>query len=413
MKTHIIFILCSACITVSAQTISIDQVIQEAVKNNAMLRSYALAADEQQQLKRTSFDLPKTAVSLLYGQYNSIARNDNNITVSQTIPFTVFGSQAAFNRSLAIASELKKAGAENELIYQVRQTYYHLAYLQARHELLLQQDSIYTGLLKSASLRFKSGETNLLEQVTAEAESYQVKNLLRENLADLAVYRDRLLMLTNSTALQDIMPDAFGEVAPPADTTSVSLNPALSYSRQQVEVSLNQKRLERARLAPDFTVGFFTQTLIGYQNINSQEQYFGGDKRFHGFQVGIALPLWFAPHAARIRAAEYNRKSAQSGFEYQQQLLQGEMKQAMEGFKKNRNSLVYYKTSALPNSALILRHAGLAFKNGEIGFTEYLLSVKNAISIRENYLRTLNSYNQSVFTIEFLSGNQILSHGNH
>jgi heavy metal efflux system protein len=412
MKTRIIFILCSTCISVSAQTISIDQAIQEAVKNNSMLRASSFAADQQRELKRTSIDLPKTEISLLYGQYNSITRNDNNITVSQTVPFTVFGSQAAFNRALAIASELKKANTEHELVYQVRQTWYYLAYLKAKHKLLQQQDSIYTGLLKSAALRFKSGETNLLEKVTAEAEAYEIKNLLRENAADITVYKDRLQVLMN-TQVQDITPDAFGEVALSADTISVARNPALAYSRQQVAVSLNQKKLERARLAPDFSAGFFTQTLIGYQNVNGQEQYFGSTKRFQGFQLGIAVPLWFAPHAARIKAAEYNRRSAQSGFEYQQQLLQGEMKQAVEEFKKNRNSLLYYKTSALPNSALILRHADLAFKNGEIGFTEYLLSVKNATSIRERYLRTLNSYNQSIFTIEFLSGTQIQSHDNH
>jgi heavy metal efflux system protein len=413
MKTRIIFILCSACLSVSAQTISIDQAIQEAVKNNTLLRASSFAADQQRELKGTSFDLPKTEISLLYGQYNSVARNDNNITVSQTIPFTVFGSQAAVNRSLATAAALKKSNTEHELIYQVKQTYYYLAYLKAKKDLLLQQDSIFTGLLKSASLRFKSGETNLLEQVTAEAEAYEIKNLLRENIADIRVYKDRLQMLMNNTQPPDIPSDAFREAVLSADTTSVSMNPALTYSRQQVEVSLNQKRLERARLAPDFSIGFFTQTLIGYQNINSQEQYFGSDKRFHGIQVGIALPVWFAPHTARIKAAEYNRRSAQSGFEYQQQLLQGQMKQAIEEYKKNRNSLAYYKTSALPNSALILRQASIAFRNGEIGFTEYLLSVKNATGIRERYLRTLNSYNQSVFTIEFLSGHQIANHDNH
>lgn len=408
MKTFIIFILSVACIPVSGQVISITEAVQEAVKNNGMLRAASLTADQQQQLRKASFDLPKTEVSLLYGQYNSIARNDNNITIAQTIPFTVFGSQASLNRSQAIAAQLKKASTENELIFQVKQTYYHLAFLKARHDLLQQQDSLYAGLLRAASARFQSGETNLLEKVTAEAENHQVKNLLRENLADIAVYRDRLQMLLNSTQWWDVTPDAFQEMQASVDT-SITANPELSLSRQQVEISLNQKRLERARLAPDITVGFFTQTLIGYQTINSQEQYFGSNKRFHGFQVGISLPLWFTPHAARIKSAEYNRQSAQSAFAYQQLLIQSEMKQAVEAFRKNRNSLLYYKASALPNSALILKHAGLSFRNGEIGFTEYLLSVKNAIAIRESYLRTLNSYNQSIFTIEFLSGNQLHS----
>ena len=58
----------------------------------------------------------------------------------------------------------------------------------------------------------------------------------------------------------------------------------------------------------------------------------------------------------------------------------------------------------LKNAELILVQAGKAYRGGEIGYIEYLQSLKNAIAIKSNYLQSLNLYNQSVVKIEFLLG---------
>jgi outer membrane protein TolC len=55
---------------------------------------------------------------------------------------------------------------------------------------------------------------------------------------------------------------------------------------------------------------------------------------------------------------------------------------------------------------LILKQSQTSFKAGEIGYSEYLLAAKNALGIKESYLRTLSDYNQAIIYIEFLSGNK-------
>ena len=44
-------------------------------------------------------------------------------------------------------------------------------------------------------------------------------------------------------------------------------NPSLSYMKQQVEVSQIEKQLERNQMLPDFNVGYFSQTIIGTQEV--------------------------------------------------------------------------------------------------------------------------------------------------
>lgn len=409
MKKSIILILSLSSFAAMGQSgkFTLEQAVDVALKNNSGIKAAAYEVEYQKQLKKTSFDLPKTNVSLLYGQYNSYSKNDNNITVSQAIPFTALGSQGALNRALVASTELKKTATENELVYQVKQVYHQLAFAQARHDLLLQQDSIYEGFLKSASLRYKTGESNLLEQTTAETQRNEVKNQLRQNEATLMVLRTQLKTLLNTEELPDISESVLREVEfnESPDTTALAANPSLAYMRQQVEVAQSQKKVEAAKFAPDLLVGFFTQTLIGAINTENGAIATGSD-RFTGFQVGVSIPLWFVPHQGRVKAAEFNRQATQSNYQYYQTTLKGQLQQAAQRYVQNKNSLTYYRTSALPNADLILKQSAIAFRNGEIGYVEYFLGLRNALTIKEGYLQTLNDYNQSIIYIEFLSGNK-------
>ncbi len=402
----ILFVLLSVAGFAQSSKLSVQQAIDIALKNNGSIKAATSEVEQQKQLKKTSFDLPKTDVSLQYGQYNSY-RKDNNFTVSQTIPFTALGSQASYSRSLVASSEMKKAITENELVYQVKQVYYQLAFMQARYSLLLEQDSIYAGFLKSASLRYKTGETNLLEKATAETQRNEVMNQLQKSKSDVVILQTQLKTLLNSETLPEISETTLVEIESKQlhDTSSVSSNPSLAYMRQQVEVAQRFKKVEAAKFAPDFKVGFFTQTLIDVPNLENGRLATIGD-RFTGIQVGLSLPLWFVPHQARLKAAEFGKQTAQSNYQYHNLTMQGQFQQAAQQYEKNKNSLSYYHTSALPNAELILKQSQTSFKAGEIGYAEYLLGLRSAIGIKEGYLQTLNDYNQSIIYIEFLSGNK-------
>jgi len=358
-------------------------------------------------LKKASFDLPKTDVMLLYGQYNSYANNDNNITISQTIPFASLGSQRAASVAVIRSYELKKAVGENALIYRVKRVFYQLVFAEARKTMLFQQDSIFEGFLKSASSRYTAGETNLLEKTTAETQRNEVKNEFEKNATDLLILKQQLKTLINATILPEIprtelLAIDFGGKP---DTATVLLNPSMAMLRQDVEIARRLKNLEVAKFVPDLRVGFFNQTLVDVEDTESGKVATSSD-RFTGFQIGVAIPLWFGPYQAKIKAAELARKSAQNVYEDQNQDLHREIEQAFEAYQRNKRSLSYYHKSALPNADLILNQSQISYKEGEIEYSEYLLGVKNAMAIKEGYLKTLNDYNQSVIYIEFLAGNK-------
>lgn len=390
-----------------AQPVTLEQAIEQALKNNPTITEGNLQITYNQQLRKAATELPKTDISLLYGQYNSLNKNDNNFSISQTFPFpTTFSANKALGNALIKGSELKLAASKNELIFQVKEVYAGLQYLQARKGLLTEQDTLYGGFAKAASARYRTGETNLLEKTSAETQRNEIRNLMQQNEADIQIYSSRLQTLLNTPTLVSVTESDFTEkeFTLLADTNNLRSNPFLAYLQQQIDIAQKQKKVEANKMLPDFTVGYFNQSLIGTQTVDGAETYFDGSKRFQGFQVGISIPLWIGPYRARTNAANINTQISQTQLQQYETNLRGQYQQAVQAYLKNRNSLEYYKTSALPNADLILKQVQAAYQSGEIGYSEYLLGLRNANSIKETYLQTLQEYNQSVFQLEFLAG---------
>jgi cobalt-zinc-cadmium resistance protein CzcA len=403
----IILAFVSASLLAQEKKFSITDALKQVIDHNPQIQAHEMDILSQRELKKTGISLPKTDVLLMYGQYNSYARRDNNITITQIIPFTAFGSQARVNNALVASSEIQKSVSVNDMIFQTKQAYFQLAYLHERQRLLLQQDSLFEGFFKSSSARYNAGEANLLEKATAEVQRNEAKNKLYQNESDILELRTQLRILMNTTFLPDIESRKLIELNLDVDADSSVLpsNPILALSRQQVEVSNAEKKLESAKAAPDLIVGYFNQTLIG--TLNPENGNISGSRnRFSGFQIGVSIPLWFTPYQGRIKSAAYNYESAKRSYEYSEDLLSGQWQQAYLQFEKDKNSLTYYKESALPNAALILKQSESAFKAGEISFMEYLLGVRNVIQIRDSFIATLNDYNQSIILMEYLTGNK-------
>lgn len=405
----VFFIGLSGIQTAKAQTpLTLKEAVSSALENNRTISAATLGVGLQQALKKTSFEMPKTEVSMLYGQYNSLIKNDNNFTVTQTIPFpTLFSANATLGDERIKAGQFQVASTKNELIFQVKTVYTNLQYLYSKEKLLIEQDSINKGFVKSASLRYKTGEGNLLEKVAAETQLKDIQNLLDQNRSDIEIYKMQLATLLGRNGLTTIA-DRFLKETPEValgDTSRLDENPAIGYFRQQIVVAEKQRKVELAKALPDFTIGYFNQTLTGFQNVNGNEVFFGRDKRFQGFQVGLSVPLFYRSYSAKAKAASINRDIAANELELQQRKLTGQYQQALAEYLKSQKRYNYFHTSALANAALILKNSRIAYQNGEIGYSEYLLNLKQANGIYEARLMALLQLSQSINQIEYLTGN--------
>ncbi|NOT73506.1 MAG: CusA/CzcA family heavy metal efflux RND transporter [Cyclobacteriaceae bacterium] len=389
-----------------AQIVTMDEAVKLALEKNPSIQSAMLETSRQTVLKSTAFEIAKTDVSLMYGQYNSIEKGDNNLTISQTIPFpTLFVKQNGLNKAMITAAALKENVSKNDLTFQVRQVFNQLLYLKLRNRSLLQQDSLLTDLLHIATVQFKTGAGTLLTTTSAETQLFEIQNMRTRNEADIQIALNHLQLLCQTSTVSDVQGDLETlMVTPEMPSEGFNQNPSFAFSKQQIELANWQKKVEVSRMLPDLRFGYFNQTLIGIQNVGGQDQYFGSSKRFQGFQVGLLVPLWFGPHRARIKSTAIAVNIARKQNETVQLSLTQQYNQAVQELRKNQNSLDYYKNSALKTADLLISQSRLAFRSGEIDHTILLLNLRQALAIREGYFIAMQQYNQSIIIIDFLNG---------
>ncbi len=389
----------------NATGISMQNAVDTAVKNNARVKLAHFEIDYAKMMKKTSSDIGKTNVSLVYGQANSIQK-DNNFGINQTIPFpTAFKRQSDLGNANIVSSELKLEVTKNELITQVKLAYNYLQFLYAEQKLLMEQDSLYKEVARAAQQKYLAGDNNLLDKTNAETKEMDTKNAISQNNFNIQIYLAQLQLLMNSSSAVEVERSKYGMLPLLLVNDSlVSKNPSLAYLNQQISIVTQETKVKQAANLPDITLGFFSQTLIGYQTINGNNQYFSSSSRFNGVQVGLAIPLWYGPQAAKVKAAKVGEKIAQTNAILYQQNLEWQYQQTMQEIAKNKASLNYYETSALPNAALLIRQSDLSFKNGNIEYDVFLQGLKDALAIKASYNSSLLRYNESVINLEFLIG---------
>ena len=268
------------------------------------------------------------------------------------------------------------------------------------------QDSLLRRFLRAAELKEAAGETARLEVMTARSGSMEMKNNLLQAKADQSVTGRKLRIILLSD--YDIIPadtvlvpvgSGFDSIA-----LNAGLNPALGYYGQQAVIASAERKLEQNNLLPGLNVGYFNQSIVGNQEIDGVERYLGPSFRFTGVTAGITVPLWIPAYTARNKAAKLKERAAQTEADNFYLSLQGEYENLLDELKKLALSVRYYNEQALPEAELIVKHATKSYFSGEINYTAYVISLEGSLRIRQEALTAVNAYNQTVISIEALTG---------
>jgi heavy metal efflux system protein len=387
-----------------AQTLSLAQVLDLAQQHNQQLRIAALDVEMRGVLQKTAVDLPKTDVSYSQGQLNSPV-TDDRVGVSQTLPLpTVWKAQGKLLQEQKSLSEQQLALQRHEVALQVKQAYARLAFLHQAHQLLQRQDSIFQVLERAAEVRFRTGETGMLEKTTATTQRLELTDRLRQNQSALAVAQAQLNALIQAPeplrfTPQPLQPDSI------ALGTDPGSHPLLQVYQQQIAVADRERQVEKTKLAPEVTLGYFNQSLIGTYDINGRvETAADRGRRFQGVEAGLAVPLWQGPQRARVKAAALGKQAAEATLQHQQHQLQSEWQAAQETHRQLGQSLQFYRQQVLVNARLALTQADKAYRSGEASYLSYLQAADQQLRTQQNYLQLLLDYQLNVFQLQYLGG---------
>lgn len=380
-----------------SQTISkpltLDDAIKIALQNNPQVKSASLGIEQQNALKKTAFDLPKTNISVMNGQYNSTI-TDNYYGITQDIYFpSVYIQQNKVQKQNVLLSDKNLAVTQSELIRNVKAGYYQLVYANELLKLLAYQDSIYKNFSEKAQLKYKTGESSYLESLSAKNKYQEIQLQKKQTEADTQIFLSELQKLLNTQDVFSIAENKLQKLSLSVntDTSAVKQNPLLAYYNQKIVLANSQLTLEKNKFLPDFSIGYFNQSLDAV-------------KGFQGFQFGIGIPIFFWGQQGRVQATKIQTQIAQSDLENYQNTLKAAFAQQLQEYQKYFAQVNYYENTGLNQAEEILKVSQLSYGKGEIGYVEYIQNITQAVNIKTQHLQSLNELNQTVININYLTG---------
>jgi cobalt-zinc-cadmium resistance protein CzcA len=386
----------------NAQTsITLQTAIETALKNNATVKSERLKADYQQKLIKSATNIPATNVVADYGQINSFY-NDNRIGISQSFNFpTVYSRQKKlFNEEWKTAT-LNVAMKEAELKKAVTQTFYSLVYLNEKEKLLQKSDTIFSEFLKKSDLRFKKGESNILEKTTAETQRGNIKLQLLQLQQEKEVMKSQFQLLLNSET--DYIPkvDNFKLILDKTiDSTLVAQHPNLKVLEQQKKVSLASTQLEKSKLLPSLTLGYNNTSITG---TGANDVVYDKSTRFQSAQFGLGIPLFGGSQKAKIAASKIAESISENEYQKEKMVLEKQFQNAFSIYQSNLEKLDYFEKTALPNANTITETANKQFYNGDINYLDWVMLINQSINIKNNYIDTVINHNETIIELNYLT----------
>jgi len=388
--------------TVQAQkTIQLETAFETALKNNTSITNERLKAEYQKQLIKTATNLPATTITGDYGQINSFY-NDNRIGIAQSFHFpTVYSRQKKLYTEEWRTATLNVALKEAELKREVTQLFYSLVYLSEKERLLRRSDSLFNVFAQKATLRFRKGESNILEKTTAETQQGSIQSQLALLLQEKEVVQSQFQLLLNATEevspVADQLKLAF---IMDADSTQVSHHPSLQVLEQQKNTSATSTKVESSKLLPIITLGYNTATISG---VGANDVLYDKSTRFQSAQLGLGIPLFGGAQRARIQASKISQTIAENELQKGKLTLQQLFLNAQSQYRKSVARLEYYEKTALPNAKTISITANKQFYNGDINYLDWVMLMHQSIAIQNDYINTVNQYNDAVIQLTYLT----------
>ncbi|APY11125.1 multidrug transporter AcrB [Seonamhaeicola sp. S2-3] len=371
---------------------SLNDLIKIAIENNSGLKANHLKMMQSKALINSAFNFDKTEIYYGYDE-NNLASNNKPISVfgvQQEFMFpTVYGSQKKLQNANYNLESSSYAIKEKALMRKITSSYYQYIFTLEKARIHKTLDSLYQNFAHNAQRRFELGETNYLEKITAKSKQRQVNLNLTKAKDEVAIAYTQLMSLVQSddSLLIAVQPLKKIDIA----LTNLNESAEISLYTHAIAVAEQSRKLEQQKLLPDITLNYF-------QGSNS-----GITSNLTGYQIGLKIPLLFTGKASKIKASKISEDIAAEKLQDYAIQLKTKRKVLLSQLSKYQKALDYFETEDFQLSKEILKTANSSFKNGEIDFYQYILSLENAYQIQLNYLENLNTYNQTVIAINFLT----------
>jgi cobalt-zinc-cadmium resistance protein CzcA len=369
-----------------------EEMWAQTMEHNLDIQNAGLQIEQNENLKKTSWDLGTTSFRWEHGQINSHL-NDNMYVLEQKLgsPFEMSATRK-FYQSETDLWKINESRVHREIKKNLRKYYYSWIYENERLRIIEKGLELFRRASEYSALQYETGESNLLSKALIDSK-WQEMNITSDRIK---VNKNRLINQINVIVQSSERVEPSQQnlvrliIELPEDEDQVALDslPDVALEQQRFQVAQSYLGMTKSKISPYFSAGYFNQQLLQ-------------ESGFQGFLVGIEFPLWFFPQKARVQAASVNRSIAENSYVYEKNRLENEFENLMLRYDQLIRNIRFYEDQRLENARQIEENANLLYESGEIGYLEFVQNLSTSLQIQEDYWTLINEYNQLVIEMYY------------
>lgn len=372
--------------------ISLENALQIARENHAGIEGAKLAVTQQNKLAEAGMLKP---VSQIYLSGEEFDFNDQtgvhsiNFQQNFNLPKVANAHRNLYQTGANVA-EKQLALTDRNVKWQVTNAYYQVIITKQELALANENLKLYENFLQVTTAQMEAGETGKIPSLAARSRLGQARLEMEHAEERFQIART----LFNQWLRSDTNYDVEGVFPKPMAISKDSFandNPHLQVKQAAIELATAQVKLQEAQLLPQINSGLKLQTA------NNNFPLFG-------YQFGVNVPLFKKAYRGKIEAAEIGVKVQESALQESRNKIELTTSELRYRLQHQLHVLDYLQKELAPiveeQSAVNLS----AYREGEIGYLEYLDSLEQAVLVKQQLLTAHYEFNALKLELDYWMG---------
>ncbi len=371
-----------------------QKTIDMAIENYPAIKAMQLKIKQQKALKNTIFDIGETEVftgqeevgAQSIGVQNTIGITQSGVALLQTGAKKTLW-QAGMDK-VKIEAELTKATLKKDVGLAWHRTYF----AQQKRDLYREMDTLYQNFVKTAKLKFETGETSKVAYLSALSnyrnytiDKQQAESEFLENLHYLNQFLDLKNIDNVRLKAPENQPESDNIVAKDIKTGLL-----LKTYKTDTELAKARWQMTKKECLPKFNFGYKQQRIDGVSG-------------FSAWEAGISLPLNIFSVNAKIKSAKMAYQTAQAEMAQKTAYTEALYRQMLVKKATMKRILTYYENEALPLADEQIKMVYTAYKLGDIDYMQFIQNIQSALKIKIDYLHKAVDYQQIIINLNYLT----------
>ncbi len=377
---------------VNAQLLTIQDAVDQAIKNNAQINQMRSQLDQKKQEWRTKIGISSPEISYMKEGINNKAADpfqEQRVTISQSVDFpltTSYRLKAIKEEEKAMEFSIQEE--ERKVKADVKSRYIEVMYALHLQRLRDQQLKLATELYNAVYSQFETGMGNGMDLTKAELQVAESNNDIDDARRQLHMARYSLFNLMGlppenqkySIEFMDSLRSKDVEISQITALAVLTDQPSYKSSEMQLKASNYFLKEAKSNILPDI-------------RFNLYKQDYGTGYNFNGFELGLSFPIWYPfEQKGRIKMnlayqdeIRWKQKEIRSGVKEQ-------IEHAWHSYEVSRSTIKRYDETIRSKAEKLETLTLSAYRLGEVDLLNLILAQQIYLNSQQRYLSALRDF---------------------